>query len=107
MTSRQLRVQRIINCSGPETDYERVGDPLVAQLIEAGLARPDPYRLGLHATDQGALIGRDGRPSRRLFGAGPIVRGALWEIVSVPEIRSQAEQVAIATLDAARNAASA
>ena len=106
-TSRQLRAQRIINCSGPETDYERVGDSLVAQLVEAGLARPDPYRLGLHATDQGALIGGDGRPSRRLFGAGPIVRGALWEIVSVPEIRSQAEQVAIATLDAARNAASA
>ena len=104
---RQLQVQRVINCSGPETDYERVGDPLVAQLIEAGLARPDPYRLGLHASAQGALIGRDGQPSRRLFGAGPIVRGTFWELVSVPEIRSQAEQVAIAALAAARNSASA
>jgi uncharacterized NAD(P)/FAD-binding protein YdhS len=105
--SQQLQVQRVINCSGPATDYERVGDPLVAQLIEAGLARPDPYRLGLHATDQGSLIGRDGQPSPRLFGAGPIVRGTLWEIVSVAEIRSQAEEVAVATLAAARKSASA
>jgi uncharacterized NAD(P)/FAD-binding protein YdhS len=52
---KRLPVQRVINCSGPETDCERIGDPLVAQLIEAGLARPDPYRLGLHATGQGAL----------------------------------------------------
>ena len=74
-SSQQLQVQRIINCSGPQTDYERVGDPLVSQLIEAGMARPDPHRLGLHATDQGALIAGDGRPSPRLFGAGPIVRG--------------------------------
>jgi uncharacterized NAD(P)/FAD-binding protein YdhS len=50
----QLQVQRIINCSGPQTDYEQVEDPLVAQLIEAGLAGPDPHRLGLHATTQGA-----------------------------------------------------
>ena len=69
------QVQRVINCSGPETDPERIEDPLVGQLIGAGLARPDPYRLGLHATTQGALIDRDGRPSRRLFGVGPIVRG--------------------------------
>jgi uncharacterized NAD(P)/FAD-binding protein YdhS len=104
--SRQLQVQRIINCSGPETDYERVGDPLVAQLIKDGLARPDLYRLGLDASAQGAVIGGDGQPSRRLFGAGPMVRGTLWELVSVAEIRSQAEQVAIASLDAARKAAS-
>ena len=102
---KRLPVQRVINCSGPETDCERIGDPLVAQLIEAGLARPDPYRLGVHATRQGALIGRDGRPSRLLFGVGPIVRGALWEIVSVPEIRTQAEQVAVAALAAARRSA--
>jgi uncharacterized NAD(P)/FAD-binding protein YdhS len=100
----QLHVQRIINCSGPETDYERIEDPLVAQLIAAGLVRPDPYRLGLHATAQGALLGRDGWSSGRLFGVGPLARGGLWEIVSVPEIRTQAEEVAIAALAAARGA---
>jgi uncharacterized NAD(P)/FAD-binding protein YdhS len=100
-------VQRVINCLGPETDCERVGDALVAQMIGAGLARPDPFRLGLHATSQGGLIGGDGRTSPRLFGVGPVVRGAFWEVVSVPEIRTQAEQVAVAALAAGRAAAPA
>jgi uncharacterized NAD(P)/FAD-binding protein YdhS len=103
---RELRVQRVINCSGPETDYARLTDSLVVQLLESGLARPDPYRLGLHATDHGALIDRDGAAARQLFGVGPIVRGTLWEIISVADIRDQAEQVAIAALAAARKAAS-
>ena len=102
----QFAVQRIINCSGPETDCDRLADPLIAQLLESGLIRPDPYRLGLKATLHGALIGHDGLPSTRLFGVGPIVRGAFWEIVSVADIRSRAEQVAIAALGAARRSRS-
>jgi uncharacterized NAD(P)/FAD-binding protein YdhS len=102
----QLAVQRIINCSGPETDCDRLADPLIAQLLESGLVRPDPYRLGLKATGHGALIGHDGLPSACLFGVGPIVRGAFWEIVSVADIRSRAEQVAIAALGGARRSRS-
>jgi uncharacterized NAD(P)/FAD-binding protein YdhS len=104
--AQQLVVQRIINCSGPETDCYRLADPLIGQLLESGLACPDPYRLGLKATGQGALIGHDGMPSARLFGVGPIVRGAFWESVSVADIRNRAEEVAIAALDAARRSAS-
>jgi uncharacterized NAD(P)/FAD-binding protein YdhS len=103
----QLEVQRIINCTGPGTDYEKLNDPLVVQLLASGLARPDPYRLGLHATSRGTLIGADGRVSPRLFGVGPVVRGALWESTSVPDIRSQAEEVAIAALGAASRSRSA
>jgi uncharacterized NAD(P)/FAD-binding protein YdhS len=101
---REVNVQRVINCSGPQTDPGRLSDPLIGQLIGAGLARPDAYGLGMDATTQGALIDRDGRPSSQLFGIGPIVRGAYWEISSVPDIRTQAERVAIAALDAARRA---
>jgi uncharacterized NAD(P)/FAD-binding protein YdhS len=101
----QIPVQRVINCSGPQTNPAQLTDPLVVQLIEAGLARPDPYGLGMAATAQGALVAGDGIPSPRLFGVGPIVRGALWEIVSVADIRNQAEQVAAAALAAARGSA--
>jgi uncharacterized NAD(P)/FAD-binding protein YdhS len=101
---REINVQRVINCSGPQTHPGRLSDPLIGQLIGAGLARPDAYGLGMDATTQGALIDRDGRPSSQLFGIGPIVRGAYWEISSVPDIRTQAERVAIAALDAARRA---
>lgn len=98
LAGEKLEVQRIINCTGPGTDYEKLDDPLIVQLLASGLARPDPYRLGLHATSRGTLIGADGRVSSRLFGVGPVVRGALWESTSVPDIRSQAEEVAIAAL---------
>ena len=89
-------------------DLQRyLDDPLVLQLISAGLARPDAYGLGMEATVRGALIDREGTPSSRLFGIGPIVRGAFWEISSVSDIRTQAERVAIGVLDAARRAPTA
>jgi uncharacterized NAD(P)/FAD-binding protein YdhS len=61
----------------------------------------------MEATAQGALIDREGMPSSRWFGIGPIVRGTLWEISSVPGIRAQAERVAVGALDAGRRAATA
>jgi uncharacterized NAD(P)/FAD-binding protein YdhS len=99
-------VQRLINCTGPQTDVTRLSDPLIVQLLASGLARPDPNRLGLHATAAGSLIGRHGMISPGLFGVGPIIRGALWETTSVPDIRNQAERIAIAALKAADQPAS-
>lgn len=97
-----LDVQCVINCTGPEVDVTRVNDPLLRQLLADGLVRPDPWRLGLDASAQGGIARRDGEVSQRLFAVGPVARGALWEVTSVPDIRSQAEQVAMAALGAAR-----
>jgi len=41
------------------------------------------------------LLDADGRASRRVYALGPLIRGAVWETIAVPEIR--AEAVAIAT----------
>lgn len=101
-TGKPLDVQRIINCTGPEVDVTRVDDSLVQQLLADGLVRSDPWQLGFDASADGAIIQRDGQISKRLFAVGPVARGALWEVTSVAEIRSQAEQVAMAALDAAR-----
>lgn len=84
-----LRVARVINCTGPSSDITRSADPLCQSLLHLRQARPDPMRLGLDVTAGGALIGADGRVSERLFGVGPICRGALWEITAVPDIRQQ------------------
>ncbi|HMR29615.1 MAG TPA: FAD/NAD(P)-binding protein [Geminicoccaceae bacterium] len=97
-----IAVQRVINCTGPGGDLTRVDDPLVQQLLRDGLARQDRWRLGLETSGAGAIVGHDGRPSARLFGVGPVTRGTFWEITSVPDIRQQAEQVALLALDAAR-----
>jgi uncharacterized NAD(P)/FAD-binding protein YdhS len=44
---RALRVDRVINCTGPETDCRRIEDPLIKNLLAQGLAKPDPLFLGL------------------------------------------------------------
>ena len=82
---RRIFAARVINCTGPTYDYQRLADPLVHSLLQAGLARADPLRLGLEVTADCALAG----PSRRLFAIGPMTRGTFWEVTSVPDIRLQ------------------
>jgi uncharacterized NAD(P)/FAD-binding protein YdhS len=89
-----LTVGRVINCTGLGADYDRIADPLVRFLLDGGLARPDPLRLGLDITPAGALLRRDGSISRRLFAIGPVTKGMFWEIVAVPDIRRQCELMA-------------
>jgi uncharacterized NAD(P)/FAD-binding protein YdhS len=88
------RVARVINCSGPGCDYDRIRDPLVRRLLEEGQIRPDPLRLGLDVTPQCALLNRNGEISRRLYAVGPATKAVFWEMTSVPDIRRQCETVA-------------
>jgi len=86
-----LHVDRIINCTGPETDITKARDPLFQSLLRTGMARPDPLGLGFDVTEEGAFRGN---ASDRLFGIGPICRSAQWEITAVPDIRAQCESLA-------------
>ncbi|MBL8668485.1 MAG: FAD/NAD(P)-binding protein [Rhodospirillales bacterium] len=85
---------RVINCSGPETDYRACDDPLINDLLRRGFARPDPLGLGLQVSEQGALLSSDGKASSRLFALGPVTRGSFWEIVAVPDIRMHCARLA-------------
>ncbi len=87
-------VGTIVNATGTECDFSRIGHPLVKALLTRGLARPDPLRLGLDVTLDGALIGEDGRASDRLFALGPVSRPPFWEMTAVPELRSQCARAA-------------
>ena len=91
---RTERFAQAINCTGPATDLAELRDPLLERLRAQGFIRADALRLGLDATAEGALIGRDSAVVKGLFGLGPITRGALWEIVAVPDIRNQAPVLA-------------
>jgi hypothetical protein len=42
-----LRVNRVINCTGSETDCRRIEDSLISSLFLQGLARPDPLFMGV------------------------------------------------------------
>ena len=91
---RVLHVDRVINCTGPETDCRRVDDPLMQNLLAQGLARPDPLFLGIDVDSKGALIDSNGIPSSFLYAIGPARKGSLWETIAVPEIRMQVAQLA-------------
>jgi uncharacterized NAD(P)/FAD-binding protein YdhS len=92
--SQQLVVDRVINCTGPASDYRKVNDPLISSLFIQGLSRPDPVFLGLNVNSDGALLDADGIPSKSLFAIGPARRGFAFETTAVPEIRVQAAQLA-------------
>ena len=98
----QLIAQRVIDCTGTNPDYCASDDPLIRQLQSDGLVRPAPLGLGIDCTTYGAVLGVHGQPTPHLYAVGPVTRGALWDITAVPEIRTQAEQVAENALAAAR-----
>jgi len=89
-----LRVARIVNCTGPELDIVRAGEPLLDSLLAAGRIRPDPLRIGVDVDAECRTLGADGAASDRLYAIGPITRGTFWESVAVPDIRAQAARVA-------------
>ncbi len=89
-----MTVARIINCTGPSRDPQAAPDALTRGLLAAGLARPDPLRLGLEVEADGRVVDAAGRPSDRLYAVGPITRAALWEITAVPDIRNQVAETA-------------
>ena len=93
-TTERIRVGKVINCTGPDTDLARVDDPLVQALRHDGLARPDELGLGLDTDDDGRLLDRDGRASRHLFLVGPLRKGLLWENTAVPELRAETRRLA-------------
>ncbi len=85
-----LRVARVINCTGPETDLRKVEDAFVQRLVHDGLVRHDALGLGLDTDAHGAIVSADGRVQERLMLVGPLRKGQLWENTAVPELRGEA-----------------
>lgn len=86
----QLRVQRIINCTGPQGDLLRTDEVALRDLVTRGVIRPDSGRLGIDVDSQMRTVAEDGSGNDWLFALGPMTRGSFWEVVAVPDIRAQA-----------------
>ena len=93
-SDRTIRVARIVNCTGHETDARKIDSPVLKSLLEGGLARVDASLLGLEVDEDGALIDSTGSASKVLFALGSARKGLLWESTAVPEIRGQAQALA-------------
>jgi uncharacterized NAD(P)/FAD-binding protein YdhS len=90
----ELAVGWLVNCTGPAADITATAHPLLRQLLDAGLARPDPLGLGLDTGPCGAVRDAYGRPAADIFALGPPLRGSRYETTAIPEIRDQAVALA-------------
>ena len=95
----ELEVQRVINCTGPQTDITKYQSKLFQNLITQGLIRADEMNLGIDATEEVKIIESDGTSSESLFTLGSLLKGKLWESTAVPELRVQAERLATIILE--------
>jgi uncharacterized NAD(P)/FAD-binding protein YdhS len=85
-----LNVAKVINCTGPRSDYSKYQHPLFINLLARGLIDHDPLALGLNGNAEGDLFRYRGKPSGWLFALGAPLKGVLWECTAVAEIRIQA-----------------
>jgi uncharacterized NAD(P)/FAD-binding protein YdhS len=90
----ELAVGWLVNCTGPAADITAAAHPLLRQLLDAGLARPDQLRLGLDTGPCGAVRDAHGRAAADIFALGPLLRGSRYETTAIPEIRDQAAALA-------------
>lgn len=90
-----LRVARVINCTGPETDLMKLERSFLKNAMVKGLLTQDPLKLGIHTnTETFAVIDAQGHAHERLFTLGSNLKGELWESTAVNELRAQAELLA-------------
>jgi uncharacterized NAD(P)/FAD-binding protein YdhS len=89
-----LRVDRVINCTGPSFDPRRLQDGLTQSLLGSGLASADPVGLGLLTSPDGELLDTRGLPVPGLCYIGPLLRADHWELGAVPELREYARKLA-------------
>lgn len=90
----------LIVATGPAHGSVFASNPALAALEAHGLARPDPLRLGIDVTPEGAAIGADGTARETLLVAGPLARGTMGELMGLPDVTHYAVRIAGAVADA-------
>lgn len=88
-----ISVSRIINCTGPQSDYRKLNTPLIVNLCSKGWMCPDELFLGIKSAPDGTIIDRDGKSTRPFYTAGPPCKGTLWECTALRDIRSQVKKL--------------
>ncbi|MFN4296312.1 MAG: FAD/NAD(P)-binding protein [Brevundimonas sp.] len=88
------RLDAVVNCTGPLGEIRQSRSPLIRNLLARELVTPDPNGLGIHVNERCEPLTSSGEPTPSLHAVGPLTRGTVWEITSVPDLRIQAAEVA-------------
>lgn len=96
---RTLRAVRVINCTGPETNLEKMEDSFLARCLQQGVLCQDELKLGIEADPKSYRVTRRGGTlHNNLFTIGSTLKGVLWESTAISELRVQASCVAAAII---------
>jgi uncharacterized NAD(P)/FAD-binding protein YdhS len=84
----------VVNCTGPAPVPTQGWNPLVDTLLGRGAIRPHRLGLGLDLDEHGRVIDEGGAADPDVFAVGAARKGVEWEVVAVPDLRSQAVRLA-------------
>ncbi len=91
----EILFQKLINCTGPESNYRKVRFPIIRNLMEQGKVVSDELGLGISCSVEGAILGEDGKEVKGLWCVGPMRKAVLWETTAIRELREQAVELAL------------
>lgn len=86
----RVDVDHVVLATGPAHGAAIAWNPVLADLARQGLISADPLGLGIGTTAEGAVPGSEGT----ILVAGPLARGAVGELMGVPEITAWSEAIA-------------
>lgn len=88
-------VDVVVNATGMEKRLSRAPGRLRPALHARGLVAPGPLDLGLATRGDGEVLDPNGDVVPGLWTLGATRIGDLWETIAMPELRGQAERVAV------------
>jgi uncharacterized NAD(P)/FAD-binding protein YdhS len=86
---------KVINCTGPESNYRKVRFPIISDLIRRGKVKTDELGLGIECTHDGRIINDKNQIEDGLWCIGPMRKSVLWETTALRELREQAEELVV------------
>lgn len=93
-SERLVEIDRIVNCTGPQSDFNEINDALIKDLLQNKIIFPDELKLGIKASPEGKIIDHEGTIIKNAYAIGSLLRGVLWETTAIPELRVNTENVA-------------
>lgn len=94
-TIKTIKVSRIINCTGPETDLMNLDENFLKNCLLKGILTQDKLKLGIKTnTKSFQIMSPEGKLHPNLFTLGSTLKGELWESTAVNELSKQAKELA-------------
>jgi len=87
------RFDAVVNCTGPERDPTKTGNPFLIQLVKCGLATASPFAMGLEVDGDCRSLATDGTALESLRILGPLTRSRFGEINGIPTIAQQVYRI--------------